>query len=317
MLVSSILCVAMAAEDCYAMVMSHPGAPLKLAVQEQLVPGDTLLEKWDVAVRCGYHALEMRPTGNFAFENRLPELVEAADYGVVMRTACVDMPTTFIGAFDPNASNDAVENLTSQLTTMVRIGGKGAGVVTPAAYGMFSFCLPPFEDPPRNGAGDKKVLHGALSRVAEHAEKVGAEVHLEPLNRYGDHMVNTLGQAVELVQAVGSKALKVVLDTFHANIEEDNTAAAILAAGEHIGHVQLGDNQRYQPGTGQLQWQPVLQALRRINYNRIMALECRLRGEPEAALHNAAAFMQEQWVEAVGVVEAERAAQAAPTAKTR
>lgn len=264
-----------------------------------MVPGRCLEEKWNMVAGMGYAAIELRPTGGLTFEKRLPELERASAYGVVMRTACPDMPTHFIGAFKPEHRRDAIENIKSQLTTMVTVSGEGAGLVIPAAYGMYSLSLPPFDAPPRTPEQDRKVLLGALTEIAEHAETEGARVFLEPLNRYGDHMLNRLDQAVELVDKVGSSALAVTLDTFHANIEEDDTAAAIARVGKHIGHVQLGENHRFHPGTGQLQWQPVLRALRGIGYAGYMVLECKLRGEPEEALRESAKFMHAQWTQAV------------------
>ena len=69
----------------------------------------------------------------------------------------------------------------------------------PASYGMFSRRLPPFE-PPRSPEEDRD---GAARRrsptLGEHAAREGVALVLEPLNRYEDHMVNTLEQAVELV----------------------------------------------------------------------------------------------------------------------
>ena len=52
---------------------------------------------------------------------------------------------------------------------------------------------------------------------------------IEPLNRFETYGLNTAADAVGMVQAVGSESLKVQLDTFHGNIEEKDTAAAIRA----------------------------------------------------------------------------------------
>ena len=264
---------------------------LKLAVQEQMVPGDTLIQKFELAQKLGYDAIELRAKGDFAFAARAQELAEAKAAGVVMPTECVEM-THFIGAFDPKLRRDAIDNMKSQITTLVEAGGFGA--VTPASWGMFSKRLPPFT-PPRSDEEDRQVLLDALQEIGEHAQKVGGTLLLEPLNRYEDHMVNTLAQAVDLVQTVGLPSLGVVVDTYHVNIEEDDMAGNIKAAKDWIKHVQLGDSSRYQPGTGHLDWQTVLGGLRDINYDGYMALECRLRGEPEDALREAATFMREQW----------------------
>lgn len=266
---------------------------LKLAVQEHMVPGYTLIEKFELASSLGYDAIELRGKGNFMFQARLDELQHARAAGVVMPTECVEMDH-FIGDFDPGRSRDAIENMKSQITTIVQAGGYGA--ITPAAWGMFSRRLPPFE-PPRSPDEDRDLLLDALRELGEHAAFEGGKLLLEPLNRYEDHMVNTLAQAVDLLQTIGLDSLGVVVDTYHVNIEEDDMAHNIQAASEWIRHVQLGDSSRYQPGTGHLDWRTILEALHSNNYTGYMALECRLRGDPTEALRSAAEFMRGQWAQ--------------------
>ncbi|GAA0895675.1 hypothetical protein GCM10009558_109390 [Virgisporangium aurantiacum] len=152
---------------------------------------------------------------------------------------------------------------------------------------MFSRRLPPFE-PPRSAADDREVLLEALSELGAHALAEGVELYLEPLNRYEDHMVNRLDQAVELVRAVGNGHVKVVADTFHMNIEEDDPAAALRAAAPYLGHVQVSDSNRLQPGAGHLNWAAVLAALE--DYDGYLAVECRLRGED--AVRSIPAFLR-------------------------
>lgn len=264
---------------------------LKLAVQEQMVPGKNLIEKFTLAQKLGYDAIELRGGPNHALEKRLGELKTAKAAGVVMPTECVEM-THFIGDFDPTKSRDAVDNMKSQITAIVQAGGFAA--VTPASWGMFSLRLPP-HTPPRSTEDDRKVLLAALHELAEHAAKEGGKLLLEPLNRYEDHMVNTLAAATELCEAVGSDALGVVADTYHMNIEEDNLAASLIAAKKWLHHIQLGDSSRYQPGTGHFDWHTFLKAVQDIHYDGYMALECRLRGDPETALSEGAAFMRGAW----------------------
>jgi sugar phosphate isomerase/epimerase len=259
---------------------------MKISCQEQLLPGDSLPEKWEFAHNAGYDAIELRGKGGFAFRDRLPELRAAAAAGVPMPTVCVEMPH-FIGAFDADLRRDAVEQLRSQLTVIAELGGRGA--MTPASWGMFSRRLPPFE-PPRTEEEDRAVLLDALTDLGEHARAHGVELYLEPLNRYEDHMVNTLAQAVSLVAEVGQPSVRVMADTFHMNIEEDDPAEAIRAAAPYLGHVQVSDSNRLQPGTGHLDWRRVLGAIP--DYDGYFAVECRLRGEPAAAVGGIPAFLR-------------------------
>jgi sugar phosphate isomerase/epimerase len=263
---------------------------IKISAQEQLLPGDTLQQKWEFAARAGYDAIELRGRGDFAFRDRLPELRRAARDGVPMPSVCVDM-LHFIGAFDAELRRDAVAQLKSQLSVIAEIGGAGAVACTPASYGMFSRRLPPFE-PPRSEVEDRAVLLDGLTELGEHAAREGAILALEPLNRYEDHMVNRLEQAVELVDAVGLPSVRVLADTYHMNIEEDSPVAALASAGAWLGHVQVSDSNRFQPGAGHIDWAGVLRALDAGGYEGYLGLECRLRGEPGAAVAGVPGFLR-------------------------
>jgi sugar phosphate isomerase/epimerase len=262
---------------------------MRLAVQERLLPGNSLIERWDNARSAGYEGIELHGRPDFALRERLPELRRAASAGVVFSSVCVAMDH-FIGDFDSGRRAEAVANLRSQLTVIAELGG--VGVVTPAAYGMYTRKLPPFTPPPRTEAGDTEVLIAALAELGAHAAGAGVDVLLEPLNRYEDHMVNRLEQGAALCRAAGSGAVRLVADTYHMNIEEDDPAASVRQFGDLIGHVQLGDSARWQPGTGHVDFAALVDALHDIGFDGWLALECNLRGEPMAALSDGAAVMR-------------------------
>jgi sugar phosphate isomerase/epimerase len=245
-----------------------------ICVQEQHLPGDTVVAKWEAAQQWGFDGIELRGRGNGEFKSRLPELLHAARRGVVMPTVCVEMPH-FIGAFDAQLRADAIEQLRQQLSVVAEIGGRG--VMTPASYGMFSARLPPFV-PPRAPEEDHEVLLEALCVLGRHAAKVGVELYLEPLNRYEDHMVNTIAVASELVDAVNMPSVKIVPDTYHMNIEEADPPTALLAAGPRIGHFQVSDSNRLEPGAGHIDWALVGATVKALEYTGPIAVESRLSG---------------------------------------
>jgi len=252
----------------------------RITVQEQHLPGATLEEKFEVAQSWGFDGIELRSKGDFHFASRLPELKRAAASGVFMPTTCVEM-SHFIGAFDPDLREDAIAQLTSQLSVMAEIGG--VGVMTPGSYGMFSRRLPPFE-PPRSPAEDHDILIDALGRLGDHAEREGVELFLEPLNRYEDYLVNTLAGAASLLDEVASPAVKIVADTYHMNIEEADPAGALLAVAPHIGHLQASDSNRLEPGAGHVDGALFGATVKAIGYERSIAIESRLSGEAAQVL---------------------------------
>ena len=261
---------------------------MRLAVQEQLLPGSTMQAKWDAALAWGFDAIELRGGGDHALRERLPELRAAQRDGVVLPTVCVEMDH-FIGDFDAARRADATANMAGQLAVIGELGGVGA--MTPAAWGMFSRRLPPFT-PPRSAESDREVLLEALGRLGEVAAREGVLLLLEPLNRYEDHMVNTLAQAAELATATGLDSVRVGADTYHMNIEEADLGSALRANADRLGHVQLSDSNRLEPGAGHLDWGVLLRGLEDVGYEGWLAFECRLSGPAARVLPRATAMLR-------------------------
>jgi sugar phosphate isomerase/epimerase len=126
-----------------------------------------------------------------------------------------------------------------------------------------------------------------LGRLGRHAQERGVLVLFEPLNRYEDHMVNTLTQGAELCRATGLPSVRLMADLFHMNIEEADLAVALREAGEMVAHVHLADSSRLEPGTGHTDFAAAFRALADIGFDGWGAIECRLSREPDAALRNA------------------------------
>jgi sugar phosphate isomerase/epimerase len=258
---------------------------VRIAVQENLVPGADASERAAAAVTLGFDGLELRDTGTA----RGPELAAARAAGAWMPSVCPETDG-FIADFDPGRRERAISRLHDQLDGLAASGGQA--LVTPAAWGMFSRRLPPFV-PPRSEEEDRAVLVDALARLGTRAESLGVLVLLEPLNRYEDHMVNTLAAGAALCEAAGSPAVRLLADTYHMNIEEDDPCAALEAAAPWLAEVHLSDSNRHQPGTGHVPFGQIVAILDEIEFDGVLAVECRLRGEASDALAGTATYLRE------------------------
>jgi sugar phosphate isomerase/epimerase len=261
---------------------------IKLGAQEQMLDGGDLVEKFKFARAVGFDGIELRGAGDGKFAERREELRAARRAGVIISSVCV-MMDHFIGDFDAERRSDAIENMKILLSLIADAGGVGA--VTPAAFGMFSRRLPPFQ-PPRSEAEDRKVLLEGLFILGEHASKAGALVLLEPLNRFEDHMVNTLDQAASLVGELGMASVAVIADTFHMSIEEKDVGASLRQHRDVVKHIQLGDSNRLEPGAGHYDWSETIRALSQIDYGGWMVMECGLSGPPAQVLPGVAQLLR-------------------------
>jgi D-psicose/D-tagatose/L-ribulose 3-epimerase len=112
-----------------------------------------------------------------------------------------------------------------------------------------------------------------LQRVCKIADDYGTQIALEPLNRFETDLVNTAEDVVRLVRDINHPAAKILLDGFHMSIEERDFEKAIVTAGEHLIHVQVSENYRGIPGTGQTPWQSFRKGLEKINYKGCVSIE--------------------------------------------
>src|SRR4051812_48090274 len=194
---------------------------VKLAAQESMLEGETLEEKFAFAQQHGFDGIELSGRGGGVFAARRDELAAARAAGVAMPSAVVAMPH-FVGDFDEGNRRSAIEDVKALLSTLPAAGA--AGIVMPNGFAVFSTRLPPFE-PPRSDDESRAKLVESLKELGAHGEHVGAKVFLEPLNRYEDYLINTLADAVSIVEEVASSAVSVIADTFHMSIEETDIGA--------------------------------------------------------------------------------------------
>ncbi len=96
---------------------------------------------------------------------------------------------------------------------------------------------------------------------------------IEPLNRFETYFLNTAADVTALCGQVNHPNVGVLLDTFHANIEEKDIAAAYRTTGAHLKHVHACENDRGTPGSGHVEWPAVFAALREIGYDGWLTIE--------------------------------------------
>ncbi len=113
----------------------------------------------------------------------------------------------------------------------------------------------------------------SVKTAAAYAEEKGIFLAIEPINRYETFLVNNVDQGLRFVSDVGSRAVKLHLDTFHMNIEEKDPAEAIRKAGELLVNVHIADSNRQAVGYGHTDFGAIVKALKEIDYQGALALE--------------------------------------------
>lgn len=255
---------------------------MRLGVQDRLVPGATLRQKYEAVRRFGFDALELaeRPAldeARTAIHERIPVTAIAGGYRGWL--------------IDPDPEQVAVAR--TDISSLLDLAGElGTGIVVVPIWGR-TRNLPGIATG-RTREQDEALFLEGLRPLADHAERAGARIFLEPLNRYQNDVCVTIDDALRFRDMLGSPAVFIVGDTFHMNIEESDMAASLTEAGERLGYVQMADSQRYEPGAGHIDFAGIFDALTGMGYAGDIGLECAaLSGDPEIVLPRCSALLRD------------------------
>lgn len=198
------------------------------------------------------------------------KLKDHADSRNITLTYCIGLGHKHdIASVDKTVRKRGIEFLEKQAKAIGEIGG---GILSGIIYSAWPATMPA-------GETDKRpYLERSITSMKE-AVKAAEDNHVlfnvEVVNRFEQFLLNTCDEALAYVQAVGSPNLKILLDTFHMNIEEDSIGSAISKAGKYLGHVHVGENNRTPPGCGRghIPWDELALALKKMNYQGAVVME--------------------------------------------
>jgi len=155
----------------------------------------------------------------------------------------------------------------------------GCDIVSGPIYSMVG----PTLESPEKGKEWKLAVEG-VKEVGRYAEEKGIYLGIEPINRYENHLINTVDEALKFIRDVDSPAVKAHVDTYHANIEEKSIGGALRECGSLLYHVHACENDRGTPGSGHIEWKEVADALKSIWYSRYLVIETFQPGVKEIAV---------------------------------
>jgi sugar phosphate isomerase/epimerase len=187
---------------------------MKFIIQSTKLQGDNMEEKFLMAKSLGLDGVELAGFRQESLKDSIKEISQASERtGIYPKVLCGGYKG-WLGHFDDELRNKAIQDIMKSMEHCAEIGV--TGLIAPAAVGMYSNCLPAspaVRSQIRSKEEDKAVLVEGLKQIREAAEKYEVVMLLEPLNRYEDHMVNTVSQAVSIIEEVDSPYVKVMADS--------------------------------------------------------------------------------------------------------
>jgi D-psicose/D-tagatose/L-ribulose 3-epimerase len=220
------------------------------------------------AKKCGFDILEvnapkvtrMTKTDRDALKDAAADAGLALTYSIGM-TADMDLVSD-----DVAVRKNGVAFLQEVAHAMKYMGGS---VLAGINYSSWPRKLLPGED---KQILTERAVEGVREAIKA-AEDCGVIFCVEVVNRFEQFIMNTAAEGVAFAERVGSPSCKILLDTFHMNIEEDSLRDSIVETGDWLGHFHLGETNRRPPGRGRMPWPEIFAALREINYQGAVVME--------------------------------------------
>lgn len=189
------------------------------------------------------------------------------DHGLSCSVCSFQSADRDIANEDADIRRAGVDYMKAMVATTAALGGE---IFSGPLYGeLFRARHLPADE--RQAEWERSVK--SMREIAKSAETQGVVVAVEPLNRFETDLLNLSEQAVRYCDDVGSSAVGILLDTFHMAIEEKNQSDAIRLAGKHLKHLHSCENDRGSPGSGQVPWADVREALKAIQYDAAVVIE--------------------------------------------
>lgn len=121
------------------------------------------------------------------------------------------------------------------------------------------------KEEPDRAIGSARIVE-ALREAGEHATRVGAVIAFEPVNHGEIGFHNTIAEASALVRSLGLPGVRLMVDTFHMNIEERDMTAPLAGVTDLLAHVHLSETNRDVLGNGHWPTAAFLGELQRLHY---------------------------------------------------
>ena len=219
---------------------------------------------------CGYAELHVRA----------PEMVDAAalrrcceDNGVRITTISTGMGFAAEGLSLIDDSPAVRDRARGRLEGMIDLAGElGSSVIV----GLLRGVIPDFS---RYSLYEGRLTENIILLV-DRADKADVNLDIEAISFLQCNYFKTGRQTLDYVRKIGRQRLKILLDTFHMNIEERDIPACVAECGDWLRYVHYSDSNRLRPGAGNVDYVGVTRALRDIGFGGFVGLEYIPSGNP-------------------------------------
>ena len=249
---------------------------MKFAISNWIYGDESLEVTFQRLERYGYDGIEIRGEPSFYPADEVKALCKK--YGITVSSVAGmyewPNPDRDLANPDPRVRHAAVDYLIGAVEWAAELSAPMV-VVVPSAVSKTSPVG--VGDSPEDWEQRKQhewaLAVESLQEVSKTAEREGIWLAIEPINRYETFLVNNVEQVQKMIGEINSSTAKILLDTFHMNIEEVDPAEAVKKAGSKLVNVQIADSNRQAVGQGHTNFPSIVHALKEINYQYALTLE--------------------------------------------
>ena len=221
----------------------------------------------DKAKQAGFDVLEVSSGILSLSDDELTALRDAAKKAGLILTLCLGLTKDMdVSSSDPAICRKGIDYMKRLFVAMDKADIRKAGGI------IYAYWPCDYSQPVDKSAVRERSI-SSVREMADAAAAFGIELEIEVVNRFEHFLINDANEAVQYVKDVARPNVRVMLDCFHMNIEEDNMGDAIRFVGEYLGHFHIGECNRKVPGKGHMPWDELGQALRDINYQGYVVME--------------------------------------------
>lgn len=237
------------------------------------------------AARNGYDYIELAIFDPWNFDTKLTkDLLQ--EYGLRAHASLGLSAKTDVTSTDPSIVAKGDELLRKVTDVLHEIGGT-------ELCGVIFSALAKYPTPATKENRNNSIK--AMQRLADYAADKGINIDLEVVNRYETNIMNTGLEGLDFLDEVNRPNAYLHLDTYHMNIEEDGMQKSVIAAGDRLGYVHIGESHRGYLGTGTVDFDSFFAALKKINYKGPITFESFSSAVVDPSLSNTLCVWRNLW----------------------
>ena len=255
----------------------------------------------EVLARAGYGGIEVKGEPD-RIDSRLAREIAGVADSLGVKVSAVGGAW---GAWDAGEERDLGSSEDAVRRYALDYAKKCVNLAADLEAPIFEICAAPFrQEYPFSSVPletSKQNFIQAVSELCQYAADHNVAIAIEPINRFEGYpgFLNAVDDAMIVIDEIAAGNLGVLLDFFHANIEDVSIPGAIRMAGSKLMNIHLSDSNRDAPGTGHIDFIDAIKALAEVGYEGYISmgfLPSRLDLDKlrEAFLEKSVGYMKEQ-----------------------